>query len=168
MAVAIRISRQGKKKSPFYRIVAADKRSARDGRFIELLGTYHPITKVLKLDTERTRSGSRSARSRAARSRRSSHRTARAAAKAALSRWRSDPDLGRADPLSRGEPRRQARRSPRRARRGAPANVYELEVAESDLGKVIGRGGKTARALRTVVQAVAPRSRKRTLVEILE
>lgn len=48
------------------------------------------------------------------------------------------------------------------------ANVYELEVAESDLGKVIGRGGKTARALRTVVQACAPHSRKRTLVEILE
>jgi predicted RNA-binding protein YlqC (UPF0109 family) len=48
------------------------------------------------------------------------------------------------------------------------ANVYELEVAEPDLGKVIGRGGKTARALRTVVQACAPRSRKRTLVEILE
>ena len=53
MAVAIRMSRQGKKKSPFYRIVAADKRAARDGRFIELLGTYHPITKVLKLDKER-------------------------------------------------------------------------------------------------------------------
>ena len=53
MSVAIRFSRQGKKKSPFYRIVAADKRCARDGRFIELLGTYHPITKVLKLDAER-------------------------------------------------------------------------------------------------------------------
>ncbi|HEX3766180.1 MAG TPA: 30S ribosomal protein S16 [Kofleriaceae bacterium] len=53
MSVAIRFSRQGKKKSPFYRIVAADKRCARDGRFIELLGTYHPITKVLKLDKER-------------------------------------------------------------------------------------------------------------------
>ncbi len=53
MAVALRFSRQGKKKSPFYRIVAADKRSARDGRFIELLGTYHPTTKVLKLDSER-------------------------------------------------------------------------------------------------------------------
>jgi len=50
MSVAIRFSRQGKKKSPFYRIVAADKRCARDGRFIELLGTYHPTTKVLKLD----------------------------------------------------------------------------------------------------------------------
>jgi len=53
MAVALRMSRQGKKKSPFYRIVAADKRAARDGRFIELLGTYHPITKVLKLDQEK-------------------------------------------------------------------------------------------------------------------
>jgi len=53
MSVAIRFARQGKKKSPFYRIVAADKRRARDGKFIELLGTYHPITKVLKLDAER-------------------------------------------------------------------------------------------------------------------
>jgi small subunit ribosomal protein S16 len=53
MAVVIRMSRQGKKKSPFYRIVAADKRCARDGRFIELLGTYHPVTKVLKLDQEK-------------------------------------------------------------------------------------------------------------------
>lgn len=48
------------------------------------------------------------------------------------------------------------------------ASVYELEVAESDLGKIIGRGGKTARALRTLVSQIAPRSRKRILVEILE
>lgn len=48
------------------------------------------------------------------------------------------------------------------------ASVYELEVAEDDLGKVIGKAGKTARAIRTVVNAVAPRGRKRTLVEILE
>lgn len=53
MSVAIRMSRQGKKKAPFYRIVAADKRRARDGRFIELLGTYDPHTKALKLDKER-------------------------------------------------------------------------------------------------------------------
>ncbi len=53
MAVALHMSRQGKKKSPFYRIVAADKRKARDGKFIELLGTYHPTTKVLKLDQEK-------------------------------------------------------------------------------------------------------------------
>jgi predicted RNA-binding protein YlqC (UPF0109 family) len=48
------------------------------------------------------------------------------------------------------------------------ASVFELEVAEDDLGKVIGKAGKTARAIRAVVNAVAPRGRKRTLVEILE
>ena len=48
------------------------------------------------------------------------------------------------------------------------ASVYELEIAESDLGKVIGRGGKTARAIRTLVNTIAPRGKKRTLVEILE
>jgi small subunit ribosomal protein S16 len=47
------MSRQGKKKAPFYRIVAADKRCARDGKFIELLGTYDPRTKALRLDAER-------------------------------------------------------------------------------------------------------------------
>ena len=48
------------------------------------------------------------------------------------------------------------------------ANVYEIEVSDDDLGKIIGKGGKTARALRTLVGVVAPRGRKRTLVEILE
>lgn len=48
------------------------------------------------------------------------------------------------------------------------ANVYEIEVGDDDLGKIIGRGGKTARAIRTVVNVVAPRPGKRTLVEILE
>jgi uncharacterized protein len=48
------------------------------------------------------------------------------------------------------------------------AIVYELEVDEDDLGKVIGRGGKTARSIRTLVSAIAPRTGKRTLVEILE
>jgi small subunit ribosomal protein S16 len=53
MSVAIRLSRAGKKKAPFYRVVAADKRKARDGKFIDLLGTYDPRTKTLKLDNER-------------------------------------------------------------------------------------------------------------------
>ena len=43
MAVALRLSRGGSKKRPFYRIVAADIRSPRDGRFIERLGTYNPM-----------------------------------------------------------------------------------------------------------------------------
>lgn len=43
MAVKIRLKRMGAKKSPFYRIVVADSRSPRDGRFIEVVGTYNPV-----------------------------------------------------------------------------------------------------------------------------
>ena len=42
MAVKLRLMRIGKKKQPVYRVVAADSRSPRDGRFIEILGTYEP------------------------------------------------------------------------------------------------------------------------------
>ncbi|GGA16313.1 MULTISPECIES: 30S ribosomal protein S16 [Psychrobacillus] len=45
MAVKIRLKRMGAKKSPFYRIVVADSRSPRDGRQIETVGTYNPLTK---------------------------------------------------------------------------------------------------------------------------
>lgn len=44
MAVKIRLMRMGAKKRPFYRIVAADSRTKRDGKYIELVGTYNPLT----------------------------------------------------------------------------------------------------------------------------
>ena len=44
MAVSIRLARIGKKKAPFYRIVATDRRNKRDGEFLENLGTYNPLT----------------------------------------------------------------------------------------------------------------------------
>lgn len=44
MAVRIRLKRMGSKKNPFYRIVVADSRAPRDGRFIEEIGTYNPTT----------------------------------------------------------------------------------------------------------------------------
>lgn len=55
MAVKIRLRRMGKKKAPFYRIVVADSRSPRDGRFIEELGYYDPMTDpaTVKLETEK-------------------------------------------------------------------------------------------------------------------
>ena len=54
MAVVIRLMRAGAKKRPFYRVVAADSRRQRDGRFLEILGHYNPITKPheLKLQKE--------------------------------------------------------------------------------------------------------------------
>lgn len=49
MAVKLRLKRMGAKKSPFYRIVAADSRSPRDGRFIEIVGTYNPVKKPAEI-----------------------------------------------------------------------------------------------------------------------
>lgn len=55
MAVKLRLMRMGKKKQPTYRVVAADSRSPRNGRFIEIIGTYdpRPDPSVVKIDTER-------------------------------------------------------------------------------------------------------------------
>lgn len=55
MAVKIRLKRMGAKKAPFYRVVVADSRSPRDGRFIETVGTYNPLTTPaeIKLDEEK-------------------------------------------------------------------------------------------------------------------
>ncbi|MBE5783746.1 MAG: 30S ribosomal protein S16 [Clostridiales bacterium] len=55
MAVKIRLKRMGMKKHPFYRIVVADVRSPRDGRFIEEIGYYNPMTQPaeIKVDNEK-------------------------------------------------------------------------------------------------------------------
>lgn len=57
MSVKLRLARRGRKKSPYYRIVAADSRSPRDGRFIEDIGMYQPLggdpDQQLRIDEER-------------------------------------------------------------------------------------------------------------------
>ncbi len=53
MAVKIRLQRKGKKGKPFYHIVIADARSPRDGRFIEKIGTYNPLTVPATIDLDR-------------------------------------------------------------------------------------------------------------------
>ena len=57
MPVKIRLARHGAKKRPFYRIVVADSESPRDGRFLEVVGTYNPLTDPAKVDlkTERVK-----------------------------------------------------------------------------------------------------------------
>lgn len=55
MAVKIRLTRLGDKKSPFYRVIVADSRAPRDGKFIDLIGTYNPLTNPaeIKIDNEK-------------------------------------------------------------------------------------------------------------------
>lgn len=57
MATKMRLTRMGDKKSPFYRIVIADSRTARDGKYIDLIGTYNPITDPaeVKIDAEKAK-----------------------------------------------------------------------------------------------------------------
>ena len=50
MAVKIRLRRMGAKKAPFYRVVVADSRYPRDGRFIDQVGTYNPLTDPVTVD----------------------------------------------------------------------------------------------------------------------
>lgn len=52
MAVKLRLKRMGAKQRPFYRIVAADSRSPRDGKFIEVVGTYQPIYKENNINVD--------------------------------------------------------------------------------------------------------------------
>ena len=54
MAVKLRLTRMGKKKQPMYRVVATDSHRKRDGEYIELIGTYNPLTKpaTVKIDEE--------------------------------------------------------------------------------------------------------------------
>ena len=57
MAVKMRLTRVGSKKNPIYRVVAADSRSTRDGKFIEIVGRYNPQTEpsTIELDEDRVR-----------------------------------------------------------------------------------------------------------------
>ena len=57
MAVKIRLKRIGAKKTPFYRVVVADERSPRDGKFIEEIGYYNPLTDPadIKIDAEKAK-----------------------------------------------------------------------------------------------------------------
>jgi small subunit ribosomal protein S16 len=55
MATRIRLRRMGAKKRPFYRVVVADQRSPRDGRFIENIGKYHPLEEPSLIDIDETK-----------------------------------------------------------------------------------------------------------------
>ena len=57
MAVKMRLTRMGDKKAPFYRVVVADSRVARDAKYIDLIGTYNPLTNPaeVKIDAEKAK-----------------------------------------------------------------------------------------------------------------
>ena len=229
MSVRVRLTRVGSKKNPIWRVVVADQRSPRDGRFIETIGHYNPQTEpsTIRIDEERLQhwlargaqpSGTvkqlvkayaqqRRRRRRAERSRsppspllrptpaRAPPRPPTAGERGARRRRaaEADPEAAAAEPEADGaaeSPRPASRRrapwrtcsstSPGRSSTSRTRSavegfdeddgtiVLELHVAEDDAGKVIGRGGRTVAALRTVMKAAAVRDGHRVLVDVVD
>ncbi len=136
MALAIRMTRGGRKNRPYYRIVIADKRSPRDGRFIEKVGTYDPLLKAddknrVVLNTERVQywlgQGAQP-----------SDRVARFLGQAGLApmpKWNESPKQSASKPktverLREKEEKRKASEEAAAAAAAAPAEEAPSETAE--------------------------------------
>ena len=140
MAVKIRLRRMGEKKNPFYRIVVADSRSPRDGRFIEEIGTYNPNIEPseFKVDEE--------------------------LAKKWLANGAQPTEVVEVIAKSLVENPEEVTVTERQS---GKTTVVELKVAPSDMGKVIGKQGRIAKAIRAVVKAAASKEDKKVVVDIL-
>ena len=137
MAVKIRLRRMGAKKAPFYRIVVADSRYPRDGRFIEELGYYNPQENpaVVKVDVEKAQKWIANG----------------AQPTDTVKALVEDPD---AVVVVEDEPDEDG------------VIVFHLHVAPDDMGRVIGKQGRIAKAMRTVMRAAAVRQNAKVAVEI--
>jgi small subunit ribosomal protein S16 len=130
MAVKLRLTRVGSKKNPIYRVVAADSRSPRDGKFIEIVGRYNPRSEPSLIDLD----------------------------EAKVRGW-----------LEKGaQPTESVARLLKEVEEEDGTLLLRLHVAEGDIGKVIGRQGRLARALRTIVRAGGVEAGRRLQLEIVD
>ena len=129
--VKIRLRRMGAKKTPFYRIVVADSRYPRDGRFIEEIGTYNPLAEPAVVNVNADR--------------------AQELLTYIVENLVSDPAAIAITEEIDGD------------------NItYSLRVAPGDMGRVIGRHGRIAKEIRTLMKAAGNRENKRVTVDILD
>ena len=160
--VKIRLRRMGAKKAPYYRVVVADSRYPRDGRFIEEIGTYNPCVNPaeIKIDADRAREWIKTGAQ--------PTDTVRAL-------------LKKVDVLEgRGHVMKELLLYIARSLVQHPDQVtvtevengdeltLELRVAPEDMGKVIGRQGRIAKEIRTVVRSYAQRTGAKVSVDIVD
>ena len=171
MAVKLRLMRMGKKKQPTYRIVAADSRSPRDGRFIEIFGTYQPRAdpSVIPIDAVKAAKWLADGAQPTERVAKLLKESGALAAGAELHVSTEAVGRGGRQGPRRHGPRRARVRGQehrRRARCSVEIDMDEgrrgdvrlsLRVATEDMGKVIGRRGRVAQAIRAVVRAAGAR-----------
>ena len=159
--VKIRLRRMGAKKNPYYRIVVADSHFPRDGRFIEEIGTYNPLAtpSEINIDMERAKywiaNGAQPTD------------TVKALLKKAEAEGENNPMkelltyiiqnlVDHPDEVSVTE------------REAGNETVFEVRVADGDMGKVIGRQGRIIKEVRILKKAVAQRKGKKVSVEVID
>ena len=145
MAVKIRLKRLGEKKSPFYRIIVADSRSPRNGRFIEEIGTYDPNYDPCKLNID-----AELAKKWLSNGAQPTEVVGKLFKMAGIEKALVDnPDEVVVTETQKDK-----------------AIIVNLKVASSDIGKVIGKSGRIAKSIRAVVSAAASNTDKKVIVEI--
>ena len=159
--VKIRLRRMGAKKAPYYRVVVADSRYPRDGRFIEEIGTYNPCVSPaeIKIDADRARewikTGAQPTDTVRALLKKVDVLSGRGTMKELLlyiaGSLVDHPDQVTVTEVENGD-----------------ELTLELRVAPEDMGKVIGRQGRIAKEIRTVVRSYAQRTGVKASVDIVD
>ena len=156
MAVKIRLRRMGQKKAPFYRIVVADSRAPRDGKFIEEIGTYDPNLEPsgISVDEEAAKRWLNTGAQ-------PTEVVGKIFKAAGIEMKELVEVIAKAlvdDPESVTVNERTEKKT----------TILEVRVADSDMGKVIGKQGRIAKAIRSVVKAAAAKEDKKVIVDILD
>ena len=160
--VKIRLKRMGANKKPFYRVVVADSRAPRDGKFIEEIGYYNPMTDPadIKIDEEKAQkwlgTGAQP-----------TDTVKKLFQKSGILQKAVKPmgELVSAIAKSLVENPEAVEVSEEQSN---GTTVVQLKVAPDDMGKVIGKQGRIAKAIRTVVKAAATKANIRVVVEIIQ
>ena len=165
MAVRLRLTRVGGRKNPIWRVVVADQRSKRDGRVIETVGHYNAQTNpsTIVLDEERIKDWLARGAQPTDTVRKllriqgiCSDRRLAARRRSCSSTWRGGSSTSPTPCASTRSTRTTAR------------SCSSCRSPTDDYGNVIGRGGRTAAALRTVVKTAAVKDRQRVFVDIVD
>ena len=148
--VKIRLRRMGAKKAPYYRVVVADSRYPRDGRFIEEIGTYDPTVSPAKIsiDADRAREWIKTGAQ--------PTDTVRALLKKVDVLYIAQNLVEHPEQVSVTEVE------------NGDELTLQLRVAPEDMGKVIGRQGRIAKEIRTVIRSYAQRTGAKVSVDIVD
>jgi small subunit ribosomal protein S16 len=120
MSLKLRLARRGAKKRPFYHIVAADSRAARDGRYIEKVGAYDPLAS--KADQKRVQFDVERVKHWLAKGAKPTDRVARFLAESGLAQWSRSDNPKKAEPKAKAKERAAARAAAKAEPAEAPAS----------------------------------------------